>query len=249
MQKSLTDINSTLETKIEKNFKDIEDTKRNLDKLKEQDGSELKRLSMLLNDVESGVALKSQQIEEIQSKNLHIDSSLQDMVSETRHISDKMNSYTTKSDLEQVKRDIPPKQDIELLKRSLDGVKSDIGGVREDIGITKSKLEEEQKKLMAMIESKLKDELQEKMKQQIAGQIALMPKAAPVAEAAPAVAEEKKKPKKKMMVVEDAFQQEEVVDFGSPEDQVEEVQVVSSNAKAKAQAVSSAPPKKTEQKE
>jgi hypothetical protein len=31
-----------------------------------------------------------------------------------------------------------------------------------------------------MIESRLKNELQEKMKQQIAGQIALMPKAAPV---------------------------------------------------------------------
>lgn len=169
------------------------------------------------------------------------------MVNETRHISDKMNSYTTKSDLEQVKRDIPPKQDVELLKQNLDGVKNEIGGVREDIGITKSKLEEEQKKLVAMIEAKLKDELQEKMKQQIAGQIALMPKAAPVAEAAPVV-EEKKKPKKKMMVVEDTFQQEEILDLGSPEDQVEEVQVVSSYAKGKAQAVSSAPPKKIEQK-
>lgn len=77
-----------------------------------------------------------------------------------------------------------------------------------------------------------------------------MPKAAPVAEAPPvAVVEEKKpdekKPKKKMMMVEDTFQQDEVVDLGKPADQVQEVQVVSSNVKGKkAQAVSSAPPKK-----
>jgi septal ring factor EnvC (AmiA/AmiB activator) len=58
LQKSLTDINSNLETKIEKNFKNIEDTRRNLEKLKEQDGNELKRLSMLLTDIESGVARK-----------------------------------------------------------------------------------------------------------------------------------------------------------------------------------------------
>lgn len=63
LQKSLTDINSNLETKIEKNFKNIEDTRRNLEKLKEQDGNELKRLSMLLTDIESGVARKDQQIE------------------------------------------------------------------------------------------------------------------------------------------------------------------------------------------
>ena len=63
LQKSLSDINGTLETKIEKNFKDIEETRRNLEKLKEQDGNELKRLSMLLTDIESGVAQKSQQIE------------------------------------------------------------------------------------------------------------------------------------------------------------------------------------------
>ena len=64
------------------------------------------------------------------------------------------------------------------------------------------------------------------------------------------VVEEKKKPKKKMMMMqEDTFQQDEVLDLGSPEDQVEEVQVVSSNAKAqKAQAVSSAPPKKPQVK-
>ena len=64
------------------------------------------------------------------------------------------------------------------------------------------------------------------------------------------VVEEKKKPKKKMMMMqEDTFQQDEVLDLGSPEDQVEEVQVVSSNAKAqKAQAVSSAPPKKPQTK-
>ena len=59
LQKSLSDINSTLEKKIEKNFKDIEETRRNLERLKEQDGNELKRLSLQLTDVESGVAKKS----------------------------------------------------------------------------------------------------------------------------------------------------------------------------------------------
>lgn len=101
-------------------------------------------------------------------------------------------------------------------------------GVKEDIGITKNKIEQEQKKLMEMIESRLKNELGEKMKQQIAGQIALMPKAVTVAEAPiVAVVEEKKpdekKPKKKMMMVEDTFQQDEVIELGKPADQVQEV--------------------------